>query len=169
VVPAANLTTAALTAHSRVHAARTLAGLAAGLRGDAPLLSPQAWPTAPAPPDAALPPMPPATGRPGEPTAAVAARVAAVRAAAADRWSGQPWATNAQATGDALRAALARTPTSRLAPLRNLIAAGALTARGGVCVLRLAFTVADLAGHGQPTADNLAEAIWLRTGRPGEA
>lgn len=116
---------------------------------------------------AALPPMPTAvSGVPaGESTGMVAARVAAARAAVAARWSGQPWATNAEATLKELQAALTRVPASRFRPLQDLIRAGALSQRGGVHVLRLGLTIADLAGRGRPTADDVAEAIRLRTGQ----
>jgi magnesium chelatase family protein len=115
---------------------------------------------------ATLPPMPPTMpSRPGQSSAVVAARVATARAAAAARWARQPWRTNSEATSQALQARLARLPASAFTPLRNRIATGALSARAGVRVLRLGFTVADLAGHDRPTAEDLAEAIWLRTGQ----
>jgi magnesium chelatase family protein len=116
---------------------------------------------------ATLPPMPPPTmpSQPGESSAVVAARVATARAAAAARWARQPWRTNSEATSQALQARLARLPASAFTPLRTRIATGALSARAGVRVLRLGFTIADLAGHDRPTAEDLAEAIWLRTGQ----
>jgi magnesium chelatase family protein len=116
---------------------------------------------------AVLPPLPQvAAGQPvGEPTAVVAARVVAARAAASARWAGQPWATNAEATAEELQAALAPVSGGRFAPLRDLVRAGALTPRGSVHVLRLALTVADLAGRHRPSADDVAEAIRLRTGQ----
>jgi magnesium chelatase family protein len=115
---------------------------------------------------AALPPMPTATGQPtGESTAVAAARVATARATAAARWGGQPWATNAEATTDELQAALARVPAHRFAPLQDLIRAGAMSQRGAVHVLKIAFTIADLANHSLPTAADVAEAIRLRTGQ----
>jgi magnesium chelatase family protein len=113
-----------------------------------------------------LPPMPTFTGPSGgEPTAVVAARVTAARAVAAARWAGQPWATNAEATPAELHAALAKVPSDRFAPLQYLLRAGALSQRGSMHVLRLALTIADLAERRRPTADDVAEAIALRTGR----
>jgi magnesium chelatase family protein len=101
----------------------------------------------------------------GESSAVVAARVAAARAAATARWAGQPRATNAEATPAELHAALARVPAARFAQLQYLLQTGALSQRGSMHVLRLAWTIADLAGHRRPTADDVAEAIALRTGR----
>jgi magnesium chelatase family protein len=113
-----------------------------------------------------LPPTPAATGTSaGESTAVVAARVAAARAAAAARWAGQPWATNAGATPAELRAALARVPANRFAPLQYLLHTGVLGQRGSMHILRLSFTLADLSGHGRPTADDVVEAIRLRNGQ----
>jgi magnesium chelatase family protein len=123
---------------------------------------------------ATLPAVWPATGSanqswptelPGEASATVAARVAQARAAAAARWSGQSWQANGEATSRALQASLSGVPAKRFAPLRERIAAGGLSTRGGVRVLRLAWTIADLAGHAHPTADDVAEALWLRTGQ----
>lgn len=113
-----------------------------------------------------LPAMAPSTGQPsGEPTAVVAARVAAARAVAARRWSHQPWTTNAEATAAALRIILSRAPASSFAALKNLINAGSLSLRGGLHVRRVALTIADLAEHDRPTAEDVAEAIRLHTGR----
>ncbi|GIJ08414.1 ATP-binding protein [Micromonospora andamanensis] len=117
---------------------------------------------------AALPSMPEPGGPPGgtfTTTAVVAARVAAARVAAAARWGGRPWATNAEATLQGLRDALASVPASRFARLQRLLQLGAVSQRRAVRVLRLAFTIADLAGHRQPTADDVAEAIQLCTGQ----
>lgn len=41
---------------------------------------------------------------------------------------------------------------------------GLLTARGLDRVLRVAWTVADLAGHDRPLAPDIAQALQLRTG-----
>ncbi|MFY1673971.1 ATP-binding protein [Plantactinospora sp. WMMB334] len=115
---------------------------------------------------AALPSMPEASEPPsGETTAVVAARVAAARDAAATRWGAQPWATNAEATPQELQDALAGSPAGRFAGMRRLLQVGAVSPRGGVHVLRLAFTIADLAGRRRPTADDVAEAIRLHTGQ----
>jgi magnesium chelatase family protein len=114
---------------------------------------------------ATLTPMPLQADGPGESTAVVAARVAQARVVAAARWSQHPWHTNGEAAGDALRRSLARVPAQRLGPLKDRLAAGSLSARGGVSVLRLAWSFPDLASHRRPTAADVAEAIWLRTGQ----
>ncbi|MGO4760466.1 ATP-binding protein, partial [Streptomyces sp. 2MCAF27] len=41
---------------------------------------------------------------------------------------------------------------------------GLLTARGLDRVLRVAWTIADLAGHDRPEAEDVAQALQLRTG-----
>ena len=114
---------------------------------------------------ATVPPMPPAAGQPGESSATVATRVAYARAAAAARWAHQPWRTNSEATSDALRASLSQVPVIRFAPLRDRIAAGAVSPRGGAQVLRLAWTIADLAGRPRPAVEDVVEAVRLRTGQ----
>ncbi|MEJ3741775.1 ATP-binding protein [Actinomycetes bacterium KLBMP 9797] len=102
---------------------------------------------------------------PVEPSRAVAQRVTQARTRAAARWSAHGWRTNAQASRDALRHALGRVPTDWFAPLQHRIDSGSLSPRDTIRVLRLAFTVADLSGHPNPTAEDLTEAIWLRTGQ----
>jgi magnesium chelatase family protein len=42
---------------------------------------------------------------------------------------------------------------------------GQLTARGTDRVLRVAWTIADLAGHDTPTRADMLEAVGLRIGR----
>ncbi|HET8684648.1 MAG TPA: YifB family Mg chelatase-like AAA ATPase [Micromonosporaceae bacterium] len=99
----------------------------------------------------------------GEPSAAVAERVARARALAAARWSGQPWCTNAHASGGALRGAF-RLPRAVTEPLRRPLEAGSLSARGYLRVLRLAWTVADLDGRDRPATEDVHEAYELRMG-----
>ena len=87
-----------------------------------------------------------------EPSAVVAARVAAARAAAADRGQPEP---NAEASAAALL------PQATGAARRELAAAlesGELTGRGYDRALRVARTVADLAGSEAITAEHVAEA-----------
>ncbi|GGK28012.1 hypothetical protein GCM10010124_20760 [Pilimelia terevasa] len=99
-----------------------------------------------------------------EGSAAVAARVAAARAVAARRWAPLGCATNAEVSG-----AVLRHPPYALRPadtrqLRDRLDRGVLTARGYDRALRLAWTVADLDGRDRPAADDIAEALALRTG-----
>jgi magnesium chelatase family protein len=99
-----------------------------------------------------------------EPSAVVAARVATARAAAAARWVATPWRCNGEVPGSALRArpwALAR---DVLAPAEAYLQRGQLSARGFDRVLRLAWSVSDLAGRASPSAVDVAEALFFRTG-----
>jgi len=68
---------------------------------------------------------------------------------------------------------LRRPPYRPAAPaLRSLDVAveqGLLTARGYYRALRIAWTVADLNGHQAPDAGDIAEALFLRSGRTGMA
>jgi magnesium chelatase family protein len=96
----------------------------------------------------------------GEASARVAARVARARTVSATRWAGRG---NAQVGSDALRASLSGVDPDHFALLRERVGAGALSARGAVSVLRLAWTIADLAGRREPTAGDVAEAVALRT------
>jgi magnesium chelatase family protein len=98
----------------------------------------------------------------GESTAAVRARVEAARASARERLRGTPWATTAEVPGPVLR--------RRWAPPRHLMRLieadfdrGTLSNRGVDRVLKLAWTLADLAG-GDVGADEIDEALSLRHG-----
>jgi magnesium chelatase family protein len=104
------------------------------------------------------------TGRPAEPSAVVAERVAKARVAAADRWAAHGWRTNAEVPGTALRSSRWRLPLPDTARLRERMDNGSLSARGFDRVLRLAWTVTDLDGRSRPDAGDVLEAISLRTG-----
>jgi magnesium chelatase family protein len=104
----------------------------------------------------------PAEGR--ESSAAVAARVAAARAVAEQRWAGMRWRTNSDVPGSTLRARRWRLAATTLAPVETYLVRGELSARGFDRVLRLAWTLADLAGRTVPSADDVAEALFFRTG-----
>ncbi|ROO60355.1 magnesium chelatase family protein [Micromonospora sp. Llam0] len=112
-----------------------------------------------------LSPMPPPEAAPGEPTAMVASRVAQARAAAVARWATQRVTANHDVPTEALRASLRRHAISDLGPLRAQVDAGAVTARGASHILRLAWTITDLAGRERPEHDDLVEAVTLHTGR----
>ncbi|GAA1898641.1 YifB family Mg chelatase-like AAA ATPase [Streptomyces sodiiphilus] len=103
------------------------------------------------------------SGGGGEATATVAERVLAARERATARYAGTPWAANAEVPGHELR--------TRWAPAGGALARaeadldrGLLTARGLDRVLRVAWTVADLAGHPAPSAADVDAALELRTG-----
>ncbi|MDT0463957.1 YifB family Mg chelatase-like AAA ATPase [Streptomyces gibsoniae] len=104
-------------------------------------------------------------GAGGASTATVAARVREARERAATRLAGTPWRTNSEVPGREMR--------NRWQPVggamdeaERSLERGVLTARGLDRVLRVAWTVADLAGHGRPDATDVALALQLRTGVP---
>ncbi|MCL1899351.1 MAG: ATP-binding protein, partial [Promicromonosporaceae bacterium] len=100
----------------------------------------------------------------GEPSAAVATRVVAARAAARARLGSTPWTINAEVPGSWLREHL----RGRRQVMRDVdlaLDAGLLSLRGADRVLRLAFTLADLAGRDEPSAADIGQALLLRTGR----
>ncbi|MDT0308188.1 YifB family Mg chelatase-like AAA ATPase [Streptomyces sp. DSM 44917] len=99
----------------------------------------------------------------GEPTAVVAARVREARERAAARLAGTPWRTNGEVPGHELRTRWTALPGA-LARAERDLDRGLLTARGLDRVLRVAWTVADLAGHDRPTAEDVDAALELRTG-----
>ncbi|QAY62256.1 ATP-binding protein [Xylanimonas allomyrinae] len=103
-------------------------------------------------------------GEPGEPSAVVAARVAAARAAARARLAGTPWTVNAEVPGTWLRERL-RGRWSVMRDVDRALDTGAISLRGADRVLRLASTIADLAGRDEPTAGDVGQALVLRTGR----
>jgi magnesium chelatase family protein len=98
-----------------------------------------------------------------EHTATVAARVLMARSRAAARLAGSPWRTNSDVPGRELRDRWAPARTALVAAERALDA-GRLSARGLDRVLRVAWTLADLADRSRPTADDVDEALYLRTG-----
>lgn len=103
-----------------------------------------------------------ATDRPGESTAVVAERVAAARQAAAERLAGTGWRTNAQVSGRWLRERLGA-DRALVADLDRGVDRGTLSLRGVDRVLRVAWTIADLAGRAAPSRDDVRAAITLRT------
>ena len=101
-----------------------------------------------------------------ESSAVVAARVDRAREAAGARWHPHGWRANADARGALLRTRPWRPSRSALDPVERAMDQGLLSARGYDRVLRIAWTVADLAGHSSPDAGDIAEALYYRTGRP---
>jgi magnesium chelatase family protein len=99
-----------------------------------------------------------------ESTAAVAERVQAARAAAAERMAGTGLSLNSQVPGRLLRE---RWPVARssLALAERALERGALSVRGFDRVLRVAWTLADLAGFSTPGPDQVAEALGMRLQR----
>ncbi|MDO7882491.1 YifB family Mg chelatase-like AAA ATPase [Antiquaquibacter soli] len=95
-------------------------------------------------------------------TADARARVAAARGAAAARLAATPWRLNSQASGAWLRAPGMRLPPAVTVDIDRALERGGITMRGYDRVLRLAWTLADLAGADKPTADHLGQALYLR-------
>ena len=103
----------------------------------------------------------------GAPSATVAARVAAARERQNERYETFEAVTvNADASGRLLDE-FARPDDDGLALLRKAAERVGLSARGYHRVLRVARTIADLAGHDQVTRADIAEAISFRI--PGKA
>lgn len=99
-----------------------------------------------------------------EDTATVRARVLAAREAAAQRWADDGWRTNAEVPGPVLRSRFAL-PRSVVRPLDAGLRAGELTARGADRALRVAWTLADLAGSVRPDRDHVEAALYFRDRR----
>lgn len=98
----------------------------------------------------------------GPSSAEVAVRVRRARDAARRRWAGTPWRVNAEVPGAWLRR---HDGGVRLPPeLGRALESGALSLRGVDRVLRVAWTLADLAGHDRPTSQDVGQALLLRTG-----
>ena len=95
----------------------------------------------------------------------VAARVAAARERAAARLKDTPWRLNAEIPGSELRRAFPPSPGS-LAPLERAMDLGQISARGVDRVIRVAWTLADLAGVARPTVGETSYALglWLGAG-----
>lgn len=97
----------------------------------------------------------------GEPTTAVRARVAAAREAAADRWREHGFRTNAEVGGSLLRRRYKPTAAA-LKPLVSALDRGRLSVRGMDRTLRVAWTLADLAGLEMPGLDEVNTALSFR-------
>lgn len=98
-----------------------------------------------------------------ETTETVAARVRVARNRAAQRYAETPWRLNAQVPGHELRSRWPAEPGA-LAVAERDMERGLLTARGLDRVLRVAWTLADLAEADLPTADHVRLALAFRSG-----
>lgn len=96
-----------------------------------------------------------------EGSAEVAARVRVARERARRRWAQWGWASNSRVPGPWLREHSGLEP-SLLASLDRSVDRGVLSLRGADRVLRLAWTVADLAGHDRPEDTDVHHALTLR-------
>ncbi|MFS8202041.1 YifB family Mg chelatase-like AAA ATPase [Streptomyces sp. CWNU-52B] len=104
-------------------------------------------------------------GARGESTGTVADRVREARERALSRLAGTPWRTNSEVPGRELRSRWYASPGAMDDAERGL-ERGVLSARGFDRVLRVAWTVADLAGRDRPEAADVSLALQLRTGVP---
>ena len=97
-----------------------------------------------------------------EPSAVVAQRVAAARERCAARLSGTPWRVNADVPGAELRRSFAPRPGA-LTSLERSMEHGQVSARGADKIVRVAWSLADLAAKDRPGSDeiNLAIGLWL--------
>ena len=97
-----------------------------------------------------------------EPSAVVAERVAAARERCAARLTGTPWRVNANVPGTALRRSFPPRPGA-IASLDRAMELGQVSARGADKIIRVAWSLADLAGADQPGPEqvNLAIGLWL--------
>ncbi len=119
------------------------------LRIELPAVTRAAWLDAAAPPES---------------TADVARRVRAARAVAAERLRESGCTTNSEVPGGLLRNRW-RVPRGALALAERALERGALSLRGFDRVLRVAWTLADLAGRTVPGDDEVAEALGMRLHR----
>ncbi|MFF2270824.1 YifB family Mg chelatase-like AAA ATPase [Agromyces sp. NPDC058136] len=91
--------------------------------------------------------------------------VAAARAAAAARLAATPWRTNSEMPGPWLRGAGRLHPGRRAtATLDRLLERGGITMRGYDRILKVAWTLNDLAGSPAPTAEHVGRAMFFKTG-----
>ena len=88
-------------------------------------------------------------------------RVAAARAAAAERWGPWGFTTNAEVTGAVLRRRF-RLPAPVIAPLKTALERGLISIRGSDRLLRVAWTISDLAGRTTPILDDVTMALSFR-------
>jgi magnesium chelatase family protein len=104
--------------------------------------------------------------RMAEPSTNVAERVLMARERAARRLRGTAWRMNAQIPGGELRRSFRPMPEA-LAPLERAMDLGQVSARGADRIIRLSWTLADLAGADRPGRAEVGYALglWLGVGQ----
>jgi magnesium chelatase family protein len=98
-----------------------------------------------------------------EPSAVVATRVAEARQRAARRLSGTRWRVNAQIPGAELRRSFRPVPGA-LVPVERAMDLGEISARGVDRIVRMSWTLADLAGVDVPGMAEVGYALGLWLG-----
>jgi magnesium chelatase family protein len=98
-----------------------------------------------------------------ESSAAVAARVAQARDRAAHRLRSTPWRVNAEVPGSELRRSYSP-GRGAMAPLERAMEIGEVSARGLDKIVRVSWTLSDLAGKDRPTLDECGYALGLWLG-----
>jgi magnesium chelatase family protein len=98
-----------------------------------------------------------------EPSRTVALRVLQARERAAHRLRGTPWRLNAEIPGSQLRRTWPPAPGA-LRVVERSLERGQISARGVIKVIRVAWTIADLAGRPRPTRDDCDTALGLWLG-----
>ncbi len=99
-----------------------------------------------------------------ESTTQVRQRVTLARQAAAQRWGAHGFRTNAEVSGTLVRRRF-RPGNEAMQPLRTALDRGLMSIRGFDRTLRVAWTLADLAGRTSPGRDEVATALSFR--QPG--
>jgi magnesium chelatase family protein len=100
-----------------------------------------------------------------EPTAQVRGRVSVAREAAAQRWRAHGFRSNAEVNGPLLRRKY-RPGNDAMKPLRVALDRGLLSIRGVDRTLRVAWSLADLAGRTSPGPEEVAAALSFRQAGP---
>ena len=100
-----------------------------------------------------------------EASAVVAGRVREARLRAAHRLAGTRWRLNAEVPGAELRRSFRPEPGA-LVPLEQAMDRGQVSARGADRIIRMSWTLADLAGQRRPRLAEIGAALglWLGTG-----
>jgi magnesium chelatase family protein len=103
--------------------------------------------------------------RAGDSSAVMAERVRAARERMATRLDGTPWRLNGEIPGSVLRRDF---PPERAAlrELEHAMELGQISARGADKIVRVAWSLTDLAGRPRPGADKVHEALNLWSGTP---